>query len=90
MILNFQSVTLRDAIWTRANWETVGLSLVNIQSKNYLLMIHHQFKFQFGFEASVGLLQVPKLFARVVPQDQSFTENYAGTQYSIKLTFKQR
>ena len=28
--------------------------------------------------AAVGIMQSPKLFSRVVPQDQSFEDNYAG------------
>ena len=27
---------------------------------------------------AVGIMQSPKLFAKVVPSDQSMTENYAG------------
>ena len=27
---------------------------------------------------AVGIMQSPKLFARVVPEDQSFDDNYAG------------
>lgn len=30
------------------------------------------------FSGAVGLLQVPKLFNRVVPGEQSFSENYSG------------